>query len=203
MGKPAAPGSPFDGNQPVAVCPPHRSVFGVGFGACPLSRALVMVRRRSTGSGPTRPRRGGRVVDRAALEMRSTGNRTGGSNPSLSASFRPHLIQPGPPEPTGIFAHHGALHGPDRLRWTRRCVSIRRATGAATRKKQWLPPMTGRACRRTNLRSPPGRSVSIDVPSAKSRLAEFCERAAANRSIWNAYNATVGQFAGACVRTSS
>ncbi len=32
------------------------------------------------------PRRGGRVVDRAALEMRSTGNGTGGSNPSLSAS---------------------------------------------------------------------------------------------------------------------
>ena len=31
-------------------------------------------------------RRGGRVVDRAALEMRSTGDRTGGSNPSLSAS---------------------------------------------------------------------------------------------------------------------
>ena len=30
-------------------------------------------------------RRGGRVVDRAALEMRSTGDRTGGSNPSLSA----------------------------------------------------------------------------------------------------------------------
>ena len=32
-------------------------------------------------------RRGGRVVDRAALEMRSTGDRTGGSNPSLSATF--------------------------------------------------------------------------------------------------------------------
>ncbi len=31
------------------------------------------------------PRRGGRVVDRAALEMRSTRKRTGGSNPSLSA----------------------------------------------------------------------------------------------------------------------
>ena len=30
-------------------------------------------------------RRGGRVVDRAALEMRSTCKRTGGSNPSLSA----------------------------------------------------------------------------------------------------------------------
>ena len=32
-------------------------------------------------------RRGGRVVECVALEMRSTGNRTGGSNPSLSASF--------------------------------------------------------------------------------------------------------------------
>ena len=31
-------------------------------------------------------RRGGRVVDRVALEMRSTRKRTGGSNPSLSAS---------------------------------------------------------------------------------------------------------------------
>ena len=34
-----------------------------------------------------RYRRGGRVVDRTALEMRSTGNRIGGSNPSLSANF--------------------------------------------------------------------------------------------------------------------
>ena len=32
------------------------------------------------------PRRGGRVVECVALEMRSTGNRTGGSNPSLSAN---------------------------------------------------------------------------------------------------------------------
>ncbi len=31
-------------------------------------------------------RRGGRVVDRTALEMRHTGNRIGGSNPSLSAN---------------------------------------------------------------------------------------------------------------------
>jgi hypothetical protein len=30
-------------------------------------------------------RRGGRVVDRTALEMRSARKRTGGSNPSLSA----------------------------------------------------------------------------------------------------------------------
>ena len=40
--------------------------------------ASVLARRR-------RPRRGGRVVDRAALEMRSTRKCTGGSNPSLSA----------------------------------------------------------------------------------------------------------------------
>ena len=33
-------------------------------------------------------RRGGRVVDRVALEMRSTRKRTGGSNPSLSANYR-------------------------------------------------------------------------------------------------------------------
>jgi hypothetical protein len=32
-------------------------------------------------------RRGGRVVDRVALEMRSTRKRTGGSNPSLSATY--------------------------------------------------------------------------------------------------------------------
>jgi transposase len=37
-------------------------------------------------SARRRPRRGGRVVDRAALEMRSTCKRTGGSNPSLSAN---------------------------------------------------------------------------------------------------------------------
>ena len=37
-------------------------------------------------------RRGGRVVDRVALEMRSTRKRTGGSNPSLSAIF-PHFDQ--------------------------------------------------------------------------------------------------------------
>jgi hypothetical protein len=34
-----------------------------------------------------RPRRGGRVVECTALEMRHTGNRIGGSNPSLSASY--------------------------------------------------------------------------------------------------------------------
>src|SRR6516162_2371969 len=32
-------------------------------------------------------RRGGRVVECTALEMRHTGNRIGGSNPSLSASY--------------------------------------------------------------------------------------------------------------------
>ena len=39
----------------------------------------------------SRPRRGGRVVDRVALEMRSTRKRTGGSNPSLSAIKIPIL----------------------------------------------------------------------------------------------------------------
>ena len=34
---------------------------------------------------PSQPRRGGRVVECTALEMRHTGNRIGGSNPSLSA----------------------------------------------------------------------------------------------------------------------
>jgi hypothetical protein len=45
-----------------------------------------------------RPRRGGRVVECTALEMRHTGNRIGGSNPSLSArssfqkiSFHPNF----------------------------------------------------------------------------------------------------------------
>ena len=37
---------------------------------------------------PPRPRRGGRVVEGTALEMRHTGNRIVGSNPTLSAS--PH-----------------------------------------------------------------------------------------------------------------
>ena len=37
--------------------------------------------------GSGRFRRGGRVVDRTALEMRHTGNRIGGSNPSLSATL--------------------------------------------------------------------------------------------------------------------
>ena len=33
------------------------------------------------------------MVDRAALEMRSTGNRTGGSNPSLSATILLYVIE--------------------------------------------------------------------------------------------------------------
>jgi hypothetical protein len=39
-----------------------------------------------------RTRRGGRVVDRAALEMRSTRKCTGGSNPSLSANDIGYLV---------------------------------------------------------------------------------------------------------------
>ena len=61
----------------------------------------VNPREKGVGSGPSLgylapaihirhacKRRGGRVVDRAALEMRSTGDRTGGSNPSLSATLQ-------------------------------------------------------------------------------------------------------------------
>ncbi len=57
-------------------------VNGVGRGS-----ALGYERRRTTRK--TLLRRGGRVVDRAALEMRSTRKGTGGSNPSLSAILRP------------------------------------------------------------------------------------------------------------------
>jgi hypothetical protein len=49
---------------------------------------------RRGASRPWRPRRGGRVVNRTALEMRNTGNRIGGSNPSLSAnSPQPEILQ--------------------------------------------------------------------------------------------------------------
>jgi hypothetical protein len=37
--------------------------------------------------GKSQRRRGGRVVECTALEMRHTGNRIGGSNPSLSATI--------------------------------------------------------------------------------------------------------------------
>src|SRR5580700_6699176 len=45
-----------------------------------------------------RLRRGGRVVECTALEMRHTGNRIGGSNPSLSASRLRGSLVPPPPE---------------------------------------------------------------------------------------------------------
>jgi hypothetical protein len=60
---------------------PLRSTTGVnGVGS---AAPLRYERRRTTRK--TLTRRGGRVVDRAALEMRSTRKGTGGSNPSLSA----------------------------------------------------------------------------------------------------------------------
>src|SRR5579862_5408224 len=43
-------------------------------------------------TAPLRPWRGGRVVECTALEMRHTGNRIGGSNPSLSASHRHKIL---------------------------------------------------------------------------------------------------------------
>ena len=52
-------------------------------------RAAMLLRRLTTGWAPRPPNtldwRGGRVVECTALEMRHTGNRIGGSNPSLSA----------------------------------------------------------------------------------------------------------------------
>ena len=48
------------------------------------------------------------MVDRAALEMRSTGNRTGGSNPSLSAIMRANNT-----EIAGFFLYR--LHVPYRV----------------------------------------------------------------------------------------
>jgi hypothetical protein len=60
-----------------------------------LAASLCPAKATSTTTGFTRnTRRGGRVVDRVALEMRSTRKGTGGSNPSLSASF----LHPIPPE---------------------------------------------------------------------------------------------------------
>src|SRR5262249_43306848 len=77
--------------------------------------ALVWPRRLgyTTGAttglrGPTRPRRrGGRVVDRTALEMRHTGNRIGGSNPSLSARNLQSPVPEHAREPTPIDGPNG------------------------------------------------------------------------------------------------
>jgi hypothetical protein len=51
-----------------------------GFGKRLAERRLSAIDQRACGEVAE-------LVDRVALEMRSTGNRTGGSNPSLSASF--------------------------------------------------------------------------------------------------------------------
>jgi hypothetical protein len=52
------------------------------------------------------------VVESTALEMRHTGNRIGGSNPSLSANFMSMVVCPSPPMSTetpvlkGSLLHH-------------------------------------------------------------------------------------------------
>ena len=53
---------------------------------CACAACLEKLQAGSCLEGTTGTRRGGRVVDRAALEMRSTRKGTGGSNPSLSAT---------------------------------------------------------------------------------------------------------------------
>ena len=57
-------------------------------GQTPCARPCAMLIAAPTvAQGQRRRRRGGRVVECTALEMRHTGNRIGGSNPSLSAIF--------------------------------------------------------------------------------------------------------------------
>ena len=60
--------------------------IGVGRGLC----LRYLAHQRSTKSRLNR--RGGRVVDRTALEMRHTRKRIGGSNPPLSARFFSEII---------------------------------------------------------------------------------------------------------------
>ncbi len=50
-----------------------------------IRKKYLYLRALSENTPSERPRRDAGVVDRAALEMRCTGNCTGGSNPSLSA----------------------------------------------------------------------------------------------------------------------
>jgi hypothetical protein len=57
--------------------------------ACVPASCWLDKRHDPRAARPSPRRRGGRVVDRTALEMRHTGNRIGGSNPSLSATLRP------------------------------------------------------------------------------------------------------------------
>lgn len=62
---------------------------------------------------PRNTRRDARVVDRAALEMRCTGNCTGGSNPSLSArGFDKKTMIPVSNSLTGIFVFRGRTNTP-------------------------------------------------------------------------------------------
>jgi hypothetical protein len=83
-------GAPLSAVVPAPAGPPDPSsgAATLGLPAPPLSPPAGLDTYppdRRAFSRPPRPRRGGRVVDRTALEMRHTGNRIGGSNPSLSA----------------------------------------------------------------------------------------------------------------------
>ena len=75
-----------------------------------LMGALASTRAQAHSSAPDM-RRGGRVVECAALEMRYTGNRIEGSNPSLSATsiLRHRLLSGHGNEMTGSHLIGGAL----------------------------------------------------------------------------------------------
>ena len=75
----------------------HSATFGDVRRAIFAPRGLLQGSPAYAISAPDQPgsiphgasRRGGRVVECTALEMRRGGDSTGGSNPSLSASFQP------------------------------------------------------------------------------------------------------------------
>ena len=92
-----APNPPDGRHAPAEISPPAPCLARhPRLELAPTERRITI--RRGT-------RRGGRVVECTALEMRHTGNRIGGSNPSLSASypFRPFLAPPKLPGAPSVF----------------------------------------------------------------------------------------------------
>ena len=75
------------GDRQGALRSPHGRCAPCGSGRAYAMRAADPTTRLS--AARRRPRRGGRVVDRAALEMRSTCKRTGGSNPLPLRQYAP------------------------------------------------------------------------------------------------------------------
>src|SRR5260370_36752603 len=75
----------LSGSNSTELAKARRLLFAREACSC-LGRARWIHSRAAALLRVLRPRRGGRVVECTALEMRHTGNRIGGSNPSLSAN---------------------------------------------------------------------------------------------------------------------